>query len=67
VSRRRIGPDDPLMMRMQQSDLGIIRGRSVDKVERITAFKKIGAYPAFVSIGLDKEVILDEWYHNLFI
>ena len=59
---------EPLGSGLQNSGEGVINGRSsTDNIDRITVYKKVNGYPAYVSIGIDKNAALGEWYHNLVI
>jgi signal transduction histidine kinase/CheY-like chemotaxis protein len=59
---------EPVLSGIKYGGTGIISGRgSSDQVDRITVYKKVTGYPAYVSIGIDKNAALGEWYHNLLI
>jgi signal transduction histidine kinase len=60
--------EEPLLSGILKGDEGVIRGRSsADAVDRIVVYKKVAGYPAYVSIGIDKNAALGEWYHNLLV
>jgi signal transduction histidine kinase/CheY-like chemotaxis protein len=60
--------EEPLLSGIRKGGDGVITGRSsADDVDRITVYKKIAGYPAYVSIGIDKNAALNEWYHHLLV
>jgi signal transduction histidine kinase/CheY-like chemotaxis protein len=60
--------EEPLLSGMKMGSEGVITGRSsVDNVERIVVYKKIAGYPVYVSIAVDENAALGEWYRNLLI
>ena len=55
---------------MQSVAQGGTEGRSegaspFDSVERLVAWRQLGPYHAFVSVGIDKEMVLSAWYRRV--
>ena len=64
----RIPADDALMRAYKEADHGVIASHvASDGRERITVYQQVEPYPVFISIGLDVQSALGEWYHNLLI
>jgi signal transduction histidine kinase/ActR/RegA family two-component response regulator len=64
------GPDlgKFLVGKIGQNNTGIIRAPLFDGgVDRITVYKKVGDWPVYIALSLDKGAILNTWYTNLII
>src|SRR3954464_10789768 len=57
----------PLLRAVQQGREGSFRGAStVDGIERLLGYRKVGRYPIFVAYGLSVQTVLNQWRKNLF-
>jgi C4-dicarboxylate-specific signal transduction histidine kinase len=57
----------PLLRAVQQGREGSFRGAStVDGIERLLGFRKVGRYPVFVAYGLSVQTVLNQWRKNVF-
>ncbi|CAH2601962.1 conserved protein of unknown function [Rhodovastum atsumiense] len=68
ASLPRLAPPASLLMQHLQAgaESGVIRSRStIDGVERITAFARVGRYPVTVTYGIPVAVIQAEWGEHL--
>ncbi|TDG28057.1 PAS domain S-box protein [Paracraurococcus ruber] len=65
--RDRLGPDSPLLLRMQRGEArGLIAETStLDGRSRLYAFRKVGTWPVYVGFGADADALLDQWRSNL--
>ncbi|HYG89576.1 MAG TPA: PAS domain S-box protein [Azospirillum sp.] len=58
----RLPADSPFFAATAKQDAGRYESRSsLDGRERLFSFAKLGAYPAFVIVGLDRGVVLASW------
>jgi signal transduction histidine kinase len=63
-----LSPNAPLMMGLKQGGEGIVRVQELaEYADQITLYKRVASYPVYISIGLDRNAILAEWFHNLLI
>ena len=61
-----LSPDTPLMAELKQGGEGIVRVHEhAEYADQITLYKKVASYPVYISLGLDRDAVLAEWYHNL--
>jgi signal transduction histidine kinase len=61
-------PDAPLMTGLKQGGEGIVRlHERAQNADQITLYKKVSSYPVYISVGLDRNVVLAEWHHNLLV
>jgi signal transduction histidine kinase len=63
-----LAAEEPLLSGIKKGGEGVISGRSsTDDVDRITVYKKVAGYQAYVGLGIDKNAALGEWYRNLLV
>src|SRR3954464_14970621 len=56
----------PLLRAVQQGREGSFRGAStVDGIERLFRFRKVGRYPVFVAYGISIQTVLNQWREDL--
>jgi signal transduction histidine kinase/ActR/RegA family two-component response regulator len=66
---QRLPPDSPAMQAIAHGPAGgIFRATSVtDGVERIHAYRKLGAYPVYVVFGVETAELMRRWRDNLLV
>jgi signal transduction histidine kinase len=64
----RLSRNAPVMTGLKQGGEGIVRAPELPgDAGQITLYKKVSSYPVYISLGLDKNAILAEWYRNLLV
>jgi len=60
---QRLAVADPLMRAMSGADQGITRsGHSVDDSQRLIGYRRVGSYPLYVIVAIDRAAALQPWY-----
>jgi two-component system NtrC family sensor kinase len=62
----KLSPDSPLMQAVRRSPDGMFQGVSrVDGVHRITAYRQLGSYPAYVAYAVPAGLVAQAWLRHM--
>jgi len=61
IGSKAMAPDFRKMMETGQSAVGFVFRSHLDEIERTYTYRKVGAYPLYIGVGLASEDYLSQW------